>query len=384
MISLHAIALRKDKSGMYSANQHTNRNQLIVNLIKQSSRLRRVYLSALAFVAGSLALSSPGLAVCNEGCMGFGSTFLGDDTSAARYGTAIGAKAQAFPKFNTANGANALYSNTTYGDVRNVAEGFNALFSAQHAFGNMADGANALYSNTTGNTNVAEGYNALFSNESGDRNTAIGFRALYQDRGSSNIALGFNAGTNVISETGNICIGYNVLGVAGANNTTRIGNIYSSVASDRAVCINSDNKLGTLVSSRRFKEEIKPMDKASEAVLALKPVSFHYKKEIEPNGAIMFGLIAEDVEKVDPDLVTRSDKGKAETVRYEAVNAMLLNEFLKEHRKVEEQGRTLEEQERTIARHQTEIRALASQIQKASAEVRLIKSAPQVVASLNE
>ena len=126
------------------------------------------------------------------------------------------------------------------------------------------------------------------------------------------------------------------------------------------------------------------MDKASEAVLALKPVSFHYKKEIEPNGAIMFGLIAENVEKVDPDLVTRSDKGKAETVRYEAVNAMLLNEFLKEHRTVEEQGRRLEEQERTIARHQTEIRALASQIQKASAEVRLIKSAPQVVASLNE
>src|SRR5205814_6000891 len=113
-------------------------------------------------------------------------------------------------------------------------------------------------------------------------------------------------------------------------------------ASGRPVYINSDGKLGTLVSSRRFKDEIKPMEKASEAVLALKPVSFHYKKEIEPSGPTMFGLIAEDVEKIDPDLITRNDKGEAETVRYEAVNAMLLNEFLQEHRKVEEQGRMTE------------------------------------------
>jgi len=143
---------------MYSSNQHTNRNQLIVNSIKHSSRRRSVYLGMLVSLAGSLALPPLALAVCNEGCAGFGSTFLGDNTVAARYGTAIGARAQAYPKFNTANGANALYSNTTYGDVRDVAEGCNALFSAQHAVGNMADGANALYSNTTGNTNVAEGY----------------------------------------------------------------------------------------------------------------------------------------------------------------------------------------------------------------------------------
>ena len=126
------------------------------------------------------------------------------------------------------------------------------------------------------------------------------------------------------------------------------------------------------------------MDNASEAILALKPVSFRYKKEIEPGGAIMFGLIVEDVEKVDPDLVSRNDKGEAETVRYEAVNAMLLNEFLKEHRKVEEQDRRLNEQERAIAKHQAEIRALASQIQKASAELQLIKSAPRIIASLNK
>jgi uncharacterized coiled-coil protein SlyX len=181
--------------------------------------------------------------------------------------------------------------------------------------------------------------------------------------------MGFNAGTNLTGGSGNVCIGYNVLGVAGESNTTRLNNIYSSVASGRTVYINSDNKIGTLVSSRRFKGEIKPMDKASEAILGLKPVTFHYKKEIEPNGGIMFGLIAEDVEKVAPDLVTRNEKGEVETVRYEAVNAMLLNEFLKQHRTVEEQDRTMEEQDRTVAQQETEIHALASQLQKLSAQL---------------
>ena len=241
--------------------------------------------------------------------------------------------------------------------------------ATQTGIDNTANGANALHSNTTGNRNVADGYNALFSNEIGNFNTAIGFRALYQNTGSNNVALGFNAGSNLTDGGGNVCIGYNVLGVAGENNTTRISNIYSSVASARLVYINSDNKIGTLVSSRRFKEEIKPMDKASEAILGLKPVTFHYKKEIEPNGAIMFGLIAEDVEKVDPDLVTRNEKGEAETVRYEAVNAMLLNEFLKQHRTVEEQDRMMEEQDRTVAQQETEIHALASQLQKVSNEL---------------
>ena len=153
--------------------------------------------------------------------------------------------------------------------------------------------------------------------------------------------MGFNAGNSLTAGSGNVCIGSGVLGVAGESNTTRIRNVYASAASGRAVYVNSDNKIGTLVSSRRFKDQIKPMDTASEAILALKPVSFRYKKEIEPNGSIMFGLIAEDVEKVDPDLVTRDDKGEAETVRYEAVNTMLFNEFLNEHRTVQEQGATI-------------------------------------------
>ena len=210
--------------------------------------------------------------------------------------------------------------------------------------------------------------------------------------GFGNVAVGFNAGNFLTTGSGNVCIGYGVLGVAGESNTTRIKNIYSSVASGRAVYINSDSKIGTLVSSRRFKEEIKPMDEASEAILALKPVTFRYKKEIEPNSSIMFGLIAEDVEKIDPDLVTRNEKGEAETVRYEAVNAMLLNEFLKEHRKVEQQEATITNlksamvQQRKafetgLAKQQKQVEALTTGLQKVTAQLELSKPIPQTIAN---
>ena len=165
-----------------------------------------------------------------------------------------------------------------------------------------------------------------------------------------------------------------MLGVAGEDYTTRISNIYASVASGRAAYVNSDNKLGTLASSRRFKDEIKPMNKASEALLALKPVTFRYKKEIEPNGAIQFGLIAEEVEKVNPDLVGRNKKGEVETVRYEAVNAMLLNEFLKEHRK-------MEEQQKQIDALTAQLKQQAVLIQKVSDKVEVNRSTRQVVAN---
>jgi hypothetical protein len=351
--------------------------------MNHSTWRRGLHLSLLASVVGCLALSPPAGAVCREGCTQVGGTFLGDDALTRHSDTAIGARANHSTGYrisNTAIGANALYSNTFRGS-RNVAGGHNALFSNQTSIENTAVGANALYSNTIGGRNVADGYNALFSNEAGRFNTGIGFRALYQNTGSNNVALGFNAGSNLTDGSSNVCIGYNVVGAAGESNTTRISNIYSSLASARLIYINSDNKLGTLVSSRRFKEEIKPMDKASAAILGLKPVSFRYKKEIELGGAVMFGLIAEDVEKVHPDLVTRNEKGEAETVRYEAVSAMLLNEFLKQHRKVEEQGRRMEEQDRTIAKHQVEIRALASQLQKVSAQVEVTRQARQMISS---
>ena len=220
---------------------------------------------------------------------------------------------------NTATGLLALNSNTT-GSL-NTATGSNALGSNTTGFRNTANGANALYFNTTGCRNTANGYQALYFNTTGSRNTAEGFQALLHNMGSDNVGLGFNAGSNLTTGSGNVCIGNGVLGVVGESNTTRIRNIYPSVASGRAVYVNSDNKMGTLVSSRRFKDQIQPMDKASESILALKPVTFHYKKEIEPNGSIMFGLIAEEVEQVDRELVTRNEKGEPETVRYEAVNA---------------------------------------------------------------
>ena len=163
----------------------------------------------------------------------------------------------------------------------------------------------------------------------------------------------------------------------------RIRNIYPSVASGRAVYVNSDNKIGTLASSRRFKEDIKAMDGASEAILALKPVTFRYKKEVDPARALSFGLIAEEVAQVNPDLITRDDKGKPETVRYDAVNAMLLNEFLKEHKKVQALEAAVAQErkdsEATAVRQQKQIEALTAVVQKVSAQLELSKSAQQTV-----
>src|SRR5262249_37973455 len=190
---------------------------------------------------------------------------------------------------------------------------------------------------------------ALEKNTTGNNNTAMGVNALLNTTGSNNVGLGNNAGKSLTTGSGNVSIGANVLGVTGESNTTRIKNVYSSVASGRAVYVNSDNKIGTLSSSRRYKEEIEPMDKASQTLFALKPVTFRYKKELDPAHALSFGLIAEDVAEISPELITRDEQGKPETIRYEAVNAMLLNEFLKQHRKVEEQSREIQEQKDTIS-----------------------------------
>jgi trimeric autotransporter adhesin len=131
------------------------------------------------------------------------------------------------------------------------------------------------------------------------------------------------------------------------------------------VYVNSEGKLGAQVSSRRFKDEIKPMEKASEVIYSLKPVSFRYKAEIEPTRARSFGLIAEEVEKANPDLVVRDKDGKAYSVRYDQVNAMLLNEFLKARRQIDAQ--------------QKQIEALTAGLQKVSAQLEARKPAPQVV-----
>jgi hypothetical protein len=251
-----------------------------------------------------------------------------------------------------------------------------------------------------GGYNTAIGSSALYDNKVGDENTAIGLGALAHNTGSGNVALGSLAGYNLTSGSGNVCIGHLLAGVAGESNTTRITNVYASVASGRAVYVNSDNKIGTLSSSRRYKQEIKPMDKASETVFALKPVTFRYNKEVDPSRALSFGLIAEEVAEVSPELITRDEKGNPQTVRYEAINAMLLNEFLKEHKKVEAQDRQIQEQQATIAQLQStaskqetaiaqqqkgmgaltaQIKEQAAQIQKVSAQLEVSKSAPQTV-----
>jgi Chaperone of endosialidase len=311
---------------------------------------------------------------------------------------------------NTATGVNALFSNTT--SDASTATGFDALMNNTSGLGNNADGWEALMSNTagnantatgfgslsanmTGNSNTGMGYSALRSNAAGSGNTAFGHFALVNSTGSSNIALGDSAGRSLTSGDNNIDIGN--AGKAGEANTIRIGNQAVQTATfiagisgvgvtGRQVLIGSNGKLGVAVSSARFKEAIKPMDKASEAILALKPVTFRYKEEIDPEKTPQFGLVAEEVEKVNPDLVGRDETGKVMTVRYEAVNAMLLNEFLKEHHTVVELKDLAGRQQAMIAQQQKQIEGLAAglktqaaRIQQVSAEVQLSKSAPQVL-----
>jgi endosialidase-like protein len=184
--------------------------------------------------------------------------------------------------------------------------------------------------------------------------------------------LGDSAGQNVTTAGNVICIGANVAG-ANVSNSCYIGSIFGQTSSaGTAVFINSDGKLGTATSSRRFKQEIQPMEGTSEVIFALKPVTFRYKKGIDPQGIPQFGLVAEDVEAVNPDLVVRDKNGETYTVRYDAVNAMLLNEFLKEHHQVQDLKAIVAEQQRRID-------ALTAGLEKVSAQVQLSKPEPQVV-----
>jgi len=265
----------------------------------------------------------------------------------------------------------------------NTAEGTQALFSNTTGNANTAIGVGALYKNTTGVSNTATGMAALGSNTSGFSNTAIGARALLNATGDYNVALGDSAGEFLSTGDNNIDIGYNVVGVKGESNTIRIGNTDiiatyirgisgQTVVGGAAVFVDSNGKLGTMTASTRFSDEIKPMDKASEAILTLKPVTFRYKQEIDSKSIRQFGLIAEEVEKVYPDLIVRDKEGKPYSVRYDQVNAMLLNEFLKEHGKVEKL-------EASVARQQKQIETLTAGLQKVSAELEASKPASQVV-----
>jgi len=287
--------------------------------------------------------------------------------------------------FNTATGRGALNKNTTASN--NTADGYQAL-NNNTGGDNTASGYQALLKNTTGSNNVAVGAAALENNTVGSSNIAIGGSALFFATGSGNIAIGLNAGIGVFSGANNIEIGTNGgndsgtirIGTSGSQTNTYLAGISGvTVAGGVGVIVDSSGHLGTVVSSERYKDAIKPMDKASEAILALKPVTFHYKKELDPEGIPQFGLVAEEVEKVNPALVARDADGKVYTVRYDAVNAMLLNEFLKEHRTVQEQKATIAQLKQDFAEQRKQIEALTAGLQKVSAQVEMSRPAAQIV-----
>jgi hypothetical protein len=268
--------------------------------------------------------------------------------------------------YNTATGLGALENNTA---DNNTADGINALLSNTTGSQNTASGGNTLLSNTVGVSNTASGYQALNHNTIGGFNTAVGAGALFANTtGSFNVALGFQAGSEVTMENNVICIGTTGLSVS---NTCFIGSIrnVTTQANDAIpVLIDSNSQLGTISSSARFKKDIKPMDKASETILAFKPVTFHYRSD--KTNRPEYGLIAEEVANVNPDLVVRDKNGAIYTVRYDAVNAMLLNEFLKEHRHVQEQ-------DATIRGLQKQVEVLSAGLQKVSARLEVSKPAPE-------
>ena len=270
--------------------------------------------------------------------------------------------------FNTANGFDALFSNTTGNN--NTADGFGSLDLNTSGNENTAVGTSALQGNVDGNNNTAIGLLALSANNSGSSNTAIGWNALASNTtGLNNVVIGAIAGSAITTASNVICIGTNVDG-EDVSNSCYIGQIFNATASSgSAVFVNAAGKLGTSTSSRRFKESIKPMEELSETLFDLKPVSFRYKKDIDPVGASQLGLVAEDVEKVNADLVVRDKEGKPYSVRYDQVNAMLLNEFLKEHKKVEKL-------EATVADLAAELRQVKAQVQANSPASRVAAMNP--------
>jgi hypothetical protein len=275
---------------------------------------------------------------------------------------------------NTATGTEALYADLGGND--NTATGHRTMFNSNGSYC-TADGAYALYNNQAG-SNTAIGYVASYNNTGGSGNTALGGGALqFNTTGNNNIGIGSGGGI-YIDGSNNIAIGN--YGVSGDNNAIRIGTTGTHTATfvagisgtpvvGDAVVVDSNGQLGTIASSARFKKDVQPMDKNSEALLALKPVRFHYKSDTKATP--QFGLIAEEVAKVNPDLVVRDRKGEIYSVRYDAVNAMLLNEFLKAHRQIEEQDKRIDELT-------AQLKQQAALIQKVSDKVQMNRPAPQM------
>ena len=405
------FSLRSNTEGSF--NTATGAGTLLLNTADENT----------ATGAGALLSNTAGTGNTANGAFAlfFNTTGLGD--------TAIGRRAlfsNTTGSFNTANGDAALFSNTEGNN--NTATGDEALYNNTTGSDNSAFGAGALASNTTGNTNTAIGVQALNQNTYAVANTATGFQALHVNNGQANTAIGVLALQNNTTGNANTALGIGAggnvttadrviaIGHPGANvsDSCYIGNIFGAMIDQTSainVLIDSNGKLGTIASSKRFKEEIQPMDKASEALLSLKPVTFRYKNY--KNSPRQFGLIAEEVAEVNPNLVARDKNGEIYTVRYDQVNAMLLNEFLKEHKRVEqlksqagEQEATITdlrsavaEQEARIVQQQKEFQSVIAQqqkgmetlagrlrehdskIQKVSDQIQLSKSVPQIFAS---
>jgi trimeric autotransporter adhesin len=364
----------------------------------------------IALTLGCFGLSPQARAVCQEGCdLVNDNTFLGDDAllnnTTGRDNTAVGSQALSTNvtggsntavghtalefsdhNFNTAVGAGVLtFNNADF----NTAVGAGAMLFNDTGTNNTAMGFFAAQINIDGSNNAAFGFEALRRNRQGNGNTAVGNLALSFCRGHNNTAIGESAGINIDAGSNNILLGSK--GQREDNNTIRIGTTGTQTATfiagisgatvptGVAVIVDSSGHLGTTTSSARFKKNIQPMNKTSEAIFSLKPVTFRYKKEHDPDGIPQFGLVAEEVEKVNPDLVARDADGKAYTVRYDAVNAMLLNEFLKQHNEFVKEHQKVQRLEAALAAVNERLKAQDAKIDKVNAKVELTKPAPQVV-----
>lgn len=355
-----------------------------------SSRLRFI-LAGLTLACSALLTTAQAVTPAPDGGYPGGNTAEGQNAllslTIGTFNTAVGflsLKSDIAGQFNTAIGAGALFANvgdpSVFHGILNTAIGAGALLSNNSGERNTAIGAFALFHNTTGSADTAHGDVALFNNTTGGANTAIGDGALNENvignfntalgtdalllsAGNSNTAVGSGAGQNIINANNVICIGQGVLG-QDVNNSCYIGSIWNQPGGSQAVYVNSDGKLGALVSSRRFKDNIQSMDKLSNALFSLHPVSFRYKKEIDPDGRPQFGLVAEEVDKVNRDLVLHDKEGKPYSVRYDQVNAMLLNEFLKDHKRIREQNCKLENEESRIQQQEVTIAELSRVIAK--------------------
>jgi hypothetical protein len=291
---------------------------------------------------------------------------------------------------NTASGVNALFNNTDGSD--NTASGRSALESNTTGFNNTASGVEALFSNKTGFHNTASGRNALFNNTTGFDNTASGGGALFRNTiGSGNIAIGVAAGSSLTTGNNNIAI--DNFGVADESNTIRIGDSQTRtfIAGIRGVTtataaipvlVGTDGQLGTASSSRRVKDDIADMGKASNVLMRLRPVTFHYKTDRNPKKrTLQYGLVAEEVAAVAPNLVALSAKGEIETVYYQHLTPMLLNEYQKQQRTIEAQAARITAQEEDRRAQAMRIEALENQAARTAAVLSRLDQARTITAA---